>query len=95
MVGAGCQDADESKLGNADAARRNWQNGKQTDERERGERCLPWHLGLGQAHAADARQQDQPQREGAHGRRRGDAPAPRGEESGGPFTKSLQAPGGR
>jgi hypothetical protein len=94
VVGARGQHADEAELGNADTARRNWQDGEQTDERERRKGGLPGHLGLGEAYAAHARQQDQPECEGADGCGGGDPPAPRGEEPGGPLTESLQGPGG-
>jgi hypothetical protein len=94
VVGTRGQDADEAKLGNSGAARSDRQDGEQADESERGEARLPRDLRLGQAHAAHAREQHQPQCDRTRGRGGGDPPAARREEARGPLAESLQGAGG-
>jgi len=89
VTGAG-QGGDQPEFGDPQTAGRDGQHGQQPDEREGRQGGLPRYLGLGQADAAQAGQQDEPQGEVARGRGGGDPPAARGDQGTGPVAEAEQ-----
>ena len=93
VAGAGGQRGDQPEFGDAEAAGGDGQHRQQPDERERRQGGLPRYLGLGQADAAQACQQDQPQGEVARRRGGGDPPAAGGDQDPGPVAEAEQSSG--
>src|SRR5579862_442609 len=91
---AGGQRGDQSELGDAQTAGGDGQHGQQPDEREGRQGGLPRYLGLGQADAAQAGQQDEPQGEVARGGGGGDPPAAHGDQGAGSVPEAGQPSGG-
>jgi hypothetical protein len=93
VAGGGGQGADQSEFGDSEAAGGDGQHRQQPDEGEGGEGGLPGNLGLGQAQAAQAGQQDEPQGEVARRRGGGDPPAAGGDQGAGPAAEVGQPSG--
>jgi hypothetical protein len=93
VASPGGQEGHQAELGDPDAAGGDWQGCHQPDRREGGEGGLPGHLGLGQAGAAQACQQDKPQGKVARHRSRGDPPATGDEQGGSPVAEAEQRAG--
>jgi hypothetical protein len=87
---AGGQRGDQSEFGDAETAGGNGQHRQQADERESRQGGLPGYLGLGEADAAQARQQDEPQGDVARRRGGGDPPAARGDQGAGSVAEAEQ-----
>jgi hypothetical protein len=84
------QGADQAELGDTETPGGDGQRGQQPDERERRERGLPGHLRLGQADAAQACEQDQPQDQVARRGSGGDPPAAGSDQAGGPDARHRE-----
>jgi hypothetical protein len=93
VASAGGQGADQSEFGDSEAAGGDGQHRQQPDEREGSEGGLPGNLGLGQAQAAQAGQQYEPQGEVAHHCGGGDPPAAGGDQGACPAAETRQPSG--